>query len=65
MNLQSILLTIFEMALVGFAIWAVFNEQRFVVFEERFIARFRRRKLKVIRGGSNVCKTCYPTKKNA
>ena len=59
MNLQGTLLTIFEMALVAFAIWAVFHEDRFIAFEERIAARFRRRRFKVIQG-NNVRKSYYP-----
>ena len=59
MNLQGTLLTIFEMALVAFAIWAVFHEDRFIAFEERIVARFRRRNFKVIEG-NNVTKSYYP-----
>ena len=64
MNLSSSLLTIFEIALVCFAIWALFNEDKFISFEEKFMAHFRRRKFKVIKG-NNVCKTYYPEKYRA
>ncbi len=59
MNLSSTLFTIFEMALVAFAIWAVFHEDRFIAFEERIVANIRRRKLKILDGNS-VSKSCYP-----
>lgn len=59
MNLQGTLLTIFEIALVAFAIWAVFHEDRFIAFEERVASRIRRRRLKVISGNS-VGKSYYP-----
>lgn len=59
MNLGSTLLTIFEMALVAFVIWSVFHEDRFIAFEERIVARFRRRSFKVIEGNS-VRKSYYP-----
>ena len=64
MNLQGTLLTIFEIGLVLFAIWAVFHEDRFIKFEERIAARFRRRRFKVIKG-NNVCKSYYPEKYRA
>ena len=64
MNLQGTLLTIFEIDLVAFAIWAVFHEDRFVAFEEKIVSRIRRRRFKVLRGNS-VCKTCYPEKHRA
>ena len=65
MNFGGTLLTIFEMAMVGFVIYAVFNEHKFVKFEERIVARFRRRKFKVIRGGSRISKSYYPEKHRA
>jgi len=64
MNLQGTLFTIFEIILVGFAIWAVFHEDRFAAFEERLVSRIRRRRLKVLRGNS-VCKSYYPEKHRA
>ena len=48
MNLGQILRTVFEMALIGVTLWAVFHEDIFVAFEERIAAAFKRRKLKVI-----------------
>ena len=65
MNFSGTLLTIFEIALVAFTIWAVFHEDRFVAFEERVVAHFRRRKFKVLRGGNKVCRTYYPEKYRA
>lgn len=64
MNFSDALLTIFEVAMVAFVIWAVFHEDRFVAFEERLAASFRRRKFKVLEG-NQVCKTCYPEKHRA
>ena len=65
MNLKDILITLFEIALVVFTIWAVFHEDLFIEFEDRIVARFRRRKFKVVRGGSTVCKSYYPEKHRA
>lgn len=65
MNLSSTLLTIFEIAMAAFVIWAVFNEGRFIAFEERVIARLRRRRFKVLHGGSKVSKSYYPEKHRA
>ncbi len=59
MNFTSSLLTIFEIAMVAFVIWAVFHEDRFIAFEERIVARFRRRRFKVIEG-NNIRKSYYP-----
>ena len=49
MDLSNTLKTLFELALVIFTIWALFNEQRFVAIERRIIAHIRRRKLKVVK----------------
>lgn len=59
MNLSSALLTIFEIAMTAFVIWAVFHEDLFVDFEERVVAHFRRRRFKVIKG-NNIVKSYYP-----
>ncbi len=64
MNLSSPLFTIIEVLLVSFAVWAVFNENKFIAFEERIAAHFRRRRFKVIKG-NNICKSCYPEKYRA
>ncbi len=64
MNLKDTMFTIFEIALVGFAIWSVFHEDVFVAFEEKIVERVRRRRFKVIHG-NNVCKTCCPEKHRA
>lgn len=34
--------TIFEVALVGFAVWAVFNENKFIKLEENIKVRFKK-----------------------
>lgn len=39
--------TLFEVALVAFALWALFNEDKFIAFEERLVASIRRRRLRV------------------
>ena len=65
MNLQGTLLTIFEIVMAAFVIWAVFNEKRFIEFEDRVVTRFRRRRFKVLQGGSKVSKSYYPEKHRA
>ena len=60
MDFASTLITLFEIAMVSFVVWGVFHEDRFIKFEDRIAARFRRRKLKVIEGGSKVNKSYYP-----
>lgn len=64
MNFSSTLLTIFEIALVAFTIWAVFHEDKFIKFEEKIAAQFHRRSFKVIEGNS-VAKSYYPEKHRA
>ncbi len=56
MNFADVLITIFEVALVGVTLWALFHEDVLVDFEERVISRIRRRKLKVIKGYSSSCR---------
>ena len=41
--------TLFEFILVAFVVWAIFNEDKFIRFEKRIAAFFRRRKLKVVK----------------
>ena len=48
MNFAQIIRTVFEMALIAFTLWAIFHEDIFVAFEERVVAMFKRRKLKVV-----------------
>ena len=51
-----IIQTIFEVAVVAFIVWGVFNEQKLVDFEEKVKANHRRRKLHVIEGSSTATK---------
>lgn len=41
--------TLFEIALVVFVLWAIFNEDKFIAFEKRIFSYVRRRKLKVVK----------------
>ena len=50
MSLGMIFSSIFEIALIGFTLWAVFHEDRIAAFEKQIFARFRRRKFRVIEG---------------
>lgn len=59
MSFSNVLITLFEIALVAVALWAVFHEDLFIAFEEKLLANVRRRRLKVLRG-SRVNSTCYP-----
>ena len=47
MTVSIIFSTIFEVALVGFGLWALFNEDKFIAFEERLICYIKRRRLRV------------------
>ncbi len=51
MTFVDVILTIFEIALVSFTVWAVFHEERFIAFEDRIMAKLRRNRLKVVKGG--------------
>ena len=53
MTTAMILRTLFEIALVGFALWALFHEDRFAAAERRLFAYIRRRMLKVMTPCSN------------
>ncbi len=50
MNTAQIIRTVFEIVLVGFALWAVFHEDLFIAIEERIVSAFKRRRLKVVEG---------------
>lgn len=50
MSLGEILRSVLEVAVVIFTVWALFHEERFADFEEKIITRFKRKKLKVIKG---------------
>ena len=52
MNLA--LISILEIFAVGFTVWCLFNEKKLIAFEKRFIHSFKRRRLKVIKGGKNI-----------
>ncbi len=41
--------TLFEIILVAFVFWAIFNEDKFIRFEKRIIATFRRKRLKLVK----------------
>ena len=47
MTISTVLMTIFETLLVAFGLWALFNEDKFIAFEERLVAFVKRRRLKV------------------
>ena len=48
MTTAMILRTIFEILLVGFALYALFNEDKFAAVERRIFAHLRRKTFKVV-----------------
>lgn len=54
MNFADTLITLFEVALVAFTLWALFHEDVLVAFEERVISRIRRQRLKVVKAENIV-----------
>ena len=59
MSFSNVLITLFEIALVAVALWAVFHEDMFIAFEEKLLSKVRRRRLRVLHS-SRVSSTCYP-----
>lgn len=59
MNTAQLLKTLFEIALVALALYAVFNENKFIAFEDRIKAAVRRRRLRVL-SENRVASTTYP-----
>ena len=49
MTISIILSTVFETALVAFGLWTLFNEDKFINFENKLAAAVKRRRLKVRR----------------
>lgn len=49
MTLEMIFSTLFEIFLFLTVVWGIFNEDKLIRFEQGLIAKFRRRKLKVVR----------------
>lgn len=48
MNFGMIMKSVFEVALIGFTLWALLHEDRIAAVEQRLVARFRRRRLKIV-----------------
>lgn len=46
--------TIIEIIVIGFVIWGLFNEDKFLAFENRLFSNFRRKKLKLAKSNSKV-----------
>ena len=56
--MNAVIISILEVLVVGFTVWALFHEDRFADFEDRLFARIRRSKLKVVKSGKCVDKNC-------
>lgn len=56
--MNAVIISVLEVLVVGFTVWALFHEDRFADFEERLIARVRRGKLKVVKGSKCADKNC-------
>ena len=54
MSFEQIVRTVFEIVFIAFTLWAVFHEELFVSFEERIVAAFKRKRLKVVKGSYRV-----------
>ena len=52
MTLAFSLQTIFEIFLVVAVFWGIFNEDKLIAFEKRFVAALRRRRLRVVNNNS-------------
>ncbi len=49
MTFMDILRTLFEIILVSGLVWCIFNEDRLVAFEEKLMANFRRKRVRVVK----------------
>ena len=49
MTFVDILRTLFEIFAVAALVWCIFHEDRLVAFEERIVATFRRKRLRVVK----------------
>lgn len=56
--MNAVIISILEVLVVGFTVWALFHEERLADFEDRFFARLRRSRLKVVKGSRSVKKHC-------
>lgn len=60
MSFGMIMKSVFEVALIGFTLWALLHEDRIAGFEQRLVARFRRRRLKI--ANTSVARDRYPVR---
>lgn len=50
--------TAFEILMAGFIIWGIFNEGVLVKFEEKIVAFFRRKKMRVVKNSVSGNRHC-------
>ena len=48
MSFQDGLRSLLEIIVVLFTVWAIFHEDKFIVFEEKLFSLIKRRRLKVV-----------------
>ena len=48
MTFLDILRTLFEIAMIAGLVWCIFHEDRLIAFEEKVMASFRRKRLRIV-----------------
>ena len=56
--MNAVLISVLEIMVVGFTVWALFHEDRLVDFERRLACAARRRHLRIVKGSKSVDKYC-------
>ena len=56
--MSAVMISVAEVLLVGFTVWALFHEEYFAQKEERLFSYIRRRSLKVVKGRKKADKHC-------
>lgn len=51
MSFWNVVVSLLEVAIVLFTVWAVFHEDRFIAIEEKLFRKIKRRRMRVIAGG--------------
>ena len=57
-KMNAVIISVLEVLVVSFTVWALFHEDRLADFEDRFFARIRRSRLKVVKGNHHAKKHC-------
>lgn len=55
MGFSAVIRTVFEVFLVGFTVWGLFNEDKFVKFENRLFSLVKRHRLHIVKCDSVYC----------